>query len=330
VINNSSLELLLTILARSLAMRLGLSKAKLIVIFFLMTLQMACDLQVSTKDQTPPPNQNQDQGVFQQNALPAGRLCFVGNTGTNAQEQKFVARAMQLHGCKEIYHTGNIIYPKGISSPSDSLLQSHFFSIYQNNLASGARFHLLMGSVDWRGSVKSWQEISNKNRQVFFPKDYYAEIWSDLCIVAVDTINPGKEEQAKWFDKFSPTFNRCKAKIAFGHHAYVSPGQIGDSVGTIKDFLENRIRKKFDLYISGGDAILADNGNIEGTQFLISGGGGLAPTDLMTAPRRYAEKALGFVSIEYNQPSGIITYRMMAVDGTRGNERVAHTDQIRL
>jgi hypothetical protein len=76
-------------------------------------------------------------------------------------------------------------------------------------------------------------------------------------------------------------------RIAFGHHPYVSNGPHGNAgqydgviidglIGSgteLKEFFDEYVKGHFDVYLCGHDHSLQDLGTIDGTDFLVSGGG---------------------------------------------------------
>ena len=53
-------------------------------------------------------------------------FCFVGDTGHVNKIQKEVANALADSKCSAIWHTGDIIYPDGISSKDDPRFITNF------------------------------------------------------------------------------------------------------------------------------------------------------------------------------------------------------------
>ena len=58
-------------------------------------------------------------------------FCFVGDTGNVTEVQKEVAEALANSDCSVIWHTGDIIYPDGISSKDDPRFITNFLDPFK-------------------------------------------------------------------------------------------------------------------------------------------------------------------------------------------------------
>lgn len=262
---------------------------------------------------------------------PEGKLCFLGNTGNGSTEQAHVASAMLQHGCKDIYHLGDLIYPGGIQDATDPLLQTNFFDPYQNLMDQGVHFNLVMGDLDHAGNTDAWMTVADQNSLVIYPGPYYVQKWDDICVVAVDTSMLNDEAQETWLETtLENSDGSCQFIVAMGHHSYLSTGPDRDATGDNREFFESHILAKTDLYVSGQDHILSDEGEVQGTRFLVSGGGGAELDELARAQRDYANSAHGFISVEFrdNEEGNVMaTYNVVEVDES-GMGTVVHENTI--
>jgi predicted phosphodiesterase len=213
------------------------------------------------------------------------KLCFIGDTGTGLPVQEKVTRMLEMEKCNSIHFVGDIIYPKGIMSDSDSGFYKKFFNYYYplTDKEPYPRLYMVMGNHDHEGSVDAWEEVAKKHEKIIFPSPWYLVKVNDLCLVHLDTdyythmwdFSNGRN-QVKWLKKVEKRdMKDCVKRIAITHHPYLSSGpKHVESTGKIKDFLEDNIIGKYDFLIAGHEHILSDEGVVKGTHLLISGAGG--------------------------------------------------------
>ena len=212
-------------------------------------------------------------------------LCFIGDPGTGNKDQYAVAKAMETVGCNQVRVLGDIIYPKGIENEHDPKLQDAFFRPYDYYLNKNTPFYLILGNHDYKKDKsvgRSWIKIARKNSNVFFPNNYYSESWKDICIFSIDTTWYDKlyfierrSGQTSWFrNAMIKQKENCRFSVVLGHHPLISSGSHGQATLLQSFFLEDEVFGKVDLYISGHEHHIADEGSLRGTRQLISGSAG--------------------------------------------------------
>lgn len=208
------------------------------------------------------------------------KLCFIGDTGTVNATQALIKQSLEKEKCDSLHFLGDIIYPAGIETSQDPILYSNFIMPYQS---LEPHRYMIMGNHDYRGNVDAWFEISRNYPKIIFPNYFYFLSHPQFCIVSLDTNLlkivsqwPKAIDQAFWLKDLENDIRKCPLKIALTHHPYQSRGHHhGSSTGLTKWFLEYFILGKFDYLISGHEHILSDEGMINGTHQLISGGGSI-------------------------------------------------------
>lgn len=206
------------------------------------------------------------------------KICLIGDTGTGSTTQQKVAKELLKENCDTTHFLGDIIYPKGLSAVNDSDFNDKFYNFYKD---LGPKY-LIMGNHDHRRSIGVWMEIARKYPDVIFPHPYYFLKLNSLCMLHLDTnyyklfLKFGTGfRQHLWLRSLDEDLKSCPKKVVIAHHPYESRGKHhGPSTGLMKWFHEANIIGKFDALIAGHEHILSDEGSVEGTRLLISGGGG--------------------------------------------------------
>ena len=100
-------------------------------------------------------------------------FCFVGDTGHVNEVQKDVAEALADSGCNAIWHTGDIIYPDGISSDKDPRFITNFLQPFEKAFDKEIPFFLTLGNHDYKKEPRSYIEIAESNSLIVYPSNYY-------------------------------------------------------------------------------------------------------------------------------------------------------------
>jgi tartrate-resistant acid phosphatase type 5 len=225
------------------------------------------------------------------------RFAAIGDTGTGSNDQRRVGAALadicEGYGCDFVLLLGDNIYESGVTSPDDPQLQSKFEVPYAR---VEAPFYAVLGNHDY--GDEGWGEDADRARaQVEYteysdkwqmPAEYYKFNHEHAAFFAVDTntqrFGTGeaqREEVAGWVNA-----SRATWKIAFGHHPYLSNGDHGnagaydesedprDSGTYVKDFFDEVLCGRVDLYLSGHDHSLQWlDRTCDGTELAVSGAG---------------------------------------------------------
>lgn len=257
------------------------------------------------------------------------KVCVFGDSGHGNSDQLLVASALEKEGCNEIRHTGDIVYPSGIKNTSDKLLQARFITPYKN-LFPTIPFYLVVGNHDYAGNESAWIDVSKKYPQIKFPSLHYADIHGDVCFVNFDTDGVKTyAAQGRYLEAVkSEIGSSCRLSVAVGHHPYLSAGQHGDATAGVKEFVEENILGHFDIYMSGHDHNLSDEGEVSGTRFFVSGAGGEL-RKLDHKGRVWALSNLGYLTLTYQNEAQIpsFDFNFIAV-GKDGARQVVHSGKV--
>ena len=210
-------------------------------------------------------------------------FCFVGDTGHVNEVQKDVAEALADSECNAIWHTGDIIYPDGISSEQDPRFITNFLQPFEKVFDKEIPFFFTLGNHDYKKEPRSYLMVANNNSLIIYPNNYYLKHYGRLCIFALDTTIFDKlylfykrREQVKWLERKKELVDSsCELSIAVAHHPLFSSGDRKKATPQLSRFLERNIFGAFDVYIAGHNHVLADEGERRGTRQLISGTGSL-------------------------------------------------------
>ena len=237
-------------------------------------------------------------------------FCFVGDTGHVNEIQKNVADALADSECNAIWHTGDIIYPDGISSKDDPRFITNFLRPFNKMFNKKIPFFLTLGNHDYKKEPKSYLEIAKNNSLIVYPNNYYSNKYGKLCIFSLDTTIFDKlylfykrREQKSWLRKIKEDMtSSCELSIAVAHHPLFSSGDRKNATPQLSRFLETDIFGTFDLYIAGHNHVLADEGERRGTRQLISGTGSLPGGSPEEQPEgKFNVETPGFLKLELKE-----------------------------
>ena len=237
-------------------------------------------------------------------------FCFVGDTGHVNEIQKDVADALADSECNAIWHTGDIIYPDGISSKDDPRFITNFLGPFNKVFNKKIPFFLTLGNHDYKKEPKSYLEIAKNNSLIVYQNNYYSNKYGKLCIFSLDTTIFDKlylfykrREQKSWLRKIKEDMtSSCELSIAVAHHPLFSSGDRKNATPQLSRFLETDIFGTFDLYIAGHNHVLADEGERRGTRQLISGTGSLPGGSPEEQPEgKFNVETPGFLKLELKE-----------------------------
>ena len=237
-------------------------------------------------------------------------FCFVGDTGHVNEIQKDVADALADSECNAIWHTGDIIYPDGISSKDDPRFITNFLQPFHKVFDKKIPFYLTLGNHDYKKEPNSYLEIAKNNSLIVYPNNYYSNRYGKLCIFSLDTTIFDKlylfykrREQKSWLEKVKEDMaSSCELSIAVAHHPLFSSGDRKKATPQLSRFLEADIFGIFDLYIAGHNHVLADEGERRGTRQLISGTGSLPGGSPDEQPEgKFNVETPGFLKLELKE-----------------------------
>ena len=240
-------------------------------------------------------------------------ICVIGDSGTGDNNALAVASALESMDCNQIRILGDIVYPSGIASAEDPLLQQNLLKPYQYFLKNNIPIFLILGNHDHKQNSAAWLKVAEQYPALKFPNFYYAEDWGEVCFVNLDTSYYEKvyfvherQPQTLWLRKtLEKLANSCKFSIGTGHHPYRSSGSHGDASWLLSVFFEDELIGKIDLYLSGHDHHLSDEGTANGTRLLISGAGGGHKYKLKepSEDKQFAISKFGFLTLQLSRDS---------------------------
>lgn len=231
-----------------------------------------------------------------QGQTPLLRFVSVGDTGTGANGQYAVARAMANYYRQNPYDlvilAGDNIYNYG----EIEKIRAVFEQPYQDLLKQGVKFQACLGNHDI--------VTDNGNPQVSYPgfnmqgRRYYTFRRDRVQFFALDTNgNADWQNQLIWLEK-ELSSSDAPWKIVFGHHQIYSSGHYGVN----KPFIQSLtpLFKKYGVqaYINGHDHHYERTRSIDGTTYLICGAGaGTRPVG-RSQWTAYSASILSFMAFE--------------------------------
>lgn len=249
---------------------------------------------------------------------PSTGVIIIGDTGKGGERQASVSSAIQSHCESELCNlgmlTGDVVYPYGVTSAQDPILEELFDSYYNKlNLP----FLITLGNHDYGKFTNDWQRgeyqlaHAKKNPLFVLPDFFYLRETADSVIAVIDT------NRLFWFkgrhaarDVLRKAYKLSKEQdkwfIVMGHHPYLSNGKHGNAgryrgipfMGwMVKRILDRHVCGKADFYIAGHEHLLqAFDGNVADcdTQLIVSGTGGSSSEIKRDTPSLFMSDKLGF------------------------------------
>jgi Calcineurin-like phosphoesterase len=205
------------------------------------------------------------------------RFAVLADTGTGSANQFAVGRELALYHQKNPFNTvllaGDNIYTNG----EFSKIKPVFTVPYQDLLQRGVKFYASLGNHDVR--------TMNGDLQVAYPEfnmqgqRYYIHGQGDVRFFVLNTndiVDIQSSERAKQLDWLDRALAASKAKwnIVYGHHNIYSAGVY--EVNKLMAQGVSPILKKHNvrLWINGHDHNYQRSKSIDGTTYMVCGGGG--------------------------------------------------------
>lgn len=226
------------------------------------------------------------------------RFIALGDAGEGNQAQYDVADAIKTvcdaRGCDFALYLGDNFYDVGVDSIEDPQFIDKFESPYAE---LDFPFYAVLGNHDY-ASGHVWEApdpqvaYTDVSEKWIMPDRYHSHSTEHSVFAGLDTNAimwnnewGGMDDQAAWFNEAMDNSNTLW-KFAYGHHPYISNGQHGvaghyDGMedvpiagGTdIKNFIEDNLCEKVDIYFSGHDHDLQWLEPQCGVEFIVSGAG---------------------------------------------------------
>ena len=208
--------------------------------------------------------------------------CFVGDAGEVNPTQAMVVEALANSDCSMVWHLGDITQ-LGVQSINDPELQDSFLTPFKPFLEKEIPFYLTVGNHDYKGDPTVYLEVAKDYPSIYHPSNFYTKQFGKLCFFALDTTIFDKlyyfykrGGQIRWLEEEVERLkDQCDFSIAVAHHPLFSSGDRDRANPQLAIFLENYVFGTFDIYITGHNHVMADEGDHKKTLQLISATGAL-------------------------------------------------------
>ena len=208
--------------------------------------------------------------------------CFVGDAGEVNPTQAMVVEALAYSDCSMVWHLGDITQ-LGVQSINDPELQDSFLTPFKPFLETEIPFYLTVGNHDYKGDPAVYLEVAKDYPSIYHPSNFYTKQFGKVCFFALDTTIFDKlyyfykrGSQIRWLaEEVERMKDQCEFSIAVAHHPLFSSGDRDRANPQLAIFLENYVFGTFDIYITGHNHVLADEGDHKKTLQLISATGAL-------------------------------------------------------
>ena len=208
--------------------------------------------------------------------------CFVGDAGEVNPTQAMVVEALANSDCSMVWHLGDITQ-LGVQSINDPELQDSFLTPFKPFLETEIPFYLTVGNHDYKGDPTVYLEVAKDYPSIHHPSNFYTKQFGKLCFFALDTTIFDKlyyfykrGSQIRWLaEEVERMKDQCEFSVAVAHHPLFSSGDRDRANPQLAIFLENYVFGTFDIYITGHNHVLADEGDHKKTLQLISATGAL-------------------------------------------------------
>ncbi|MDT8446771.1 MAG: metallophosphoesterase [bacterium] len=202
------------------------------------------------------------------------RLIVLGDAGTGewlqAQVAQSIAKVCAELGCDLVLYLGDNFYPKGVTSLADPQWVSHFESVYAD---LDLPFLVVLGNHDAKGSVLAQREYSLHSLKWRMPDFKY-----HLSAGPVELYGLNSNCRPFGWGWLKDQLDLAPAqswRLVFAHHNLYGSGDHGDAPAMLRWLWDVWLGEQVDLLLSGHEHHLEHiQLNPEGTDFLISGGGG--------------------------------------------------------
>jgi 3',5'-cyclic AMP phosphodiesterase CpdA len=240
------------------------------------------------------------------------RFAVIADTGSSTKNQYAVGRALTRYHEKNpfdrVLMVGDNIYNNGEISKIKEVFEIPYADLLQRNV----KFYAALGNHDVR--------TDNGDRQVEYPqfnmqgKRYYThKQGNDVRFFVLETsslVNPQSPDrgaQLAWLDR-ELAASKARWNIVYGHHNIYSAGRYPDNQVMIADV--NPILKKHQvrLWINGHDHNYQRWAPIDGTTYLVCGGGGATLYPILAPSRAaFAQSVHSFGIVEVYQDQILLT-----------------------
>jgi Calcineurin-like phosphoesterase len=238
------------------------------------------------------------------------RFAVVADTGSGDIHQYAVGRALARYHQKNPFNTvllaGDNIYTNG----EFAKIKEAFAIPYKDLLDRGVKFYACLGNHDVRSE--------NGDREVAYPqfnmqgKRYYTHGNDDVKFFVLETnaiVDPSSADrtaQLEWLDRELGA-SKAKWKIVYGHHNIYSDGQYGINEVMKRDVTPILKKHQVKLWINGHDHNYQRSQPIDGTTYLVCGGGGASLYKIKTDRMAFAQSVHSFGIVEVYSDQIVLT-----------------------
>jgi hypothetical protein len=239
------------------------------------------------------------------------RFAAIADTGSSTKNQYAVGRAMTRYHAQNPFNTvimvGDNIYTNG----EISKIKEAFEVPYADLLKQGVKFYAALGNHDVR--------TANGDRQVEYPpfnmqgKHYYTHEHAGVKFLVLETssiVDPNSTERATqlaWLDR-ELAASKAKWNIVYGHHNIYSAGVYKVNELMRRDITPILKKHKVKLWINGHDHNYQRSRSIDGTTYLVCGGGGAHLYPVKPQPwSAFAQSIHSFGIVEVYQDQILLT-----------------------
>lgn len=236
-----------------------------------------------------------------------------GDSGSGDENQKKVAKSIGEYckdvTCQAIFHTGDIIYDKGISSDIDPLFVDRFTSLYDSYEVP---IYLSLGNHDYDGCETCYiSAVTKQSKNAKFPSTYYEVKEENSSFFVIDTEKYDKTQSEWLYSNINSSTSDWK--FVLGHRPLVSTESLhGKETFPGKEELRTDICKDADILFSGHSHSLEFNEiPLCNALQVISGGGGKelrAQDPTLKDNGIFYGNTFGFVSLEVDSSKVVINY----------------------
>jgi len=238
-------------------------------------------------------------------STPLLRFIAVADTGTGTKNQYAVAKAMTHYHQQNPFNlailAGDNIYTNG----EIEKIREVFEKPYQDLLQQGVKFQACLGNHDIR--------TANGDLEVSYPGfnmtgRYYTFRRETVQFFALDTNhNADWTAQMAWLEQ---ELSRSDApwKVVFGHHQIYASGMYGLNQAFVDRFTPLFKKYRVQLWINGHEHHYERSRSIDGTTYLVCGGGGAEIRPVGHSEwTAYAASKFSFAAIEVYADQMIIS-----------------------
>jgi 3',5'-cyclic AMP phosphodiesterase CpdA len=239
------------------------------------------------------------------------RFAAIADTGSSTNNQYAVGRAMTRYHAQNPFNmvimVGDNIYNNG----EIAKIKEAFEIPYADLLKQGVKFYAALGNHDVR--------TANGDREVEYPqfnmqgKHYYTHEHAGVKFFVLETssiVDPASTERAPqlaWLDR-ELAASKAKWNIVYGHHNIYSAGVYKVDAMMRRDITPILKKHKVKLWINGHDHNYQRSKPIDGTTYLVCGGGGANLYPVKAQPwTAFAQSIHSFGIVEVYQDQILLT-----------------------